>query len=53
MVEIKLKSDKEFLNNFILQRTGAFLKLGGGVAFQEWQRSGKKDQLTEFLLENN
>lgn len=52
MKEIKLPSNKEFLNNFILQRTGAFLELGGGVPFGHWQQTGQKDQLADFLHQN-
>jgi hypothetical protein len=52
MKEIKLPSNKEFLNNFILQRTGAFLELGGSNAFGQWQQTGQKDQLADFLHQN-
>ena len=53
MKEIKFPSDADFLANLILQRTGPFIKLGGGAALNNWFSNGNKNGLVEFLLKNN
>ena len=52
-MDIKFTNSRNFIDNLILQRTGDFLKLGGGLAFNHWLESGSKSQLSEFLIANN
>jgi hypothetical protein len=52
-MDIKFPASRNFLDNLILQRTGDFLKLGGGLAFNQWAESGSKSQLSDFLIANN
>jgi hypothetical protein len=54
MIEtINITKDKQFVIDLILQRTGPFLSMGGGQAFQQWGRHGNREVLFEFLNERN
>ena len=45
--------EKHFLTDLILQRTGAFIKLGGASALNNCFASGDRDGLEKFLLKND
>lgn len=53
MKEIKLPTDINFIADLILQRTGVFIKLGGGAVLNNWFSNGNKEGLANFLFENN
>lgn len=53
MQEIKLPTDKNFIADLILQRTGIFIKLGGGAVLNNWFSNGEKECLADFLFEKN
>jgi hypothetical protein len=42
-----------FLENLILQRTGPFIRLGGGAVLNEWFATGNKSNLLKFLKIKN
>lgn len=46
---IKLPQSYEFLANLILQRTGAFIALGGGTILNKCLNEGNKEILVKFL----
>jgi hypothetical protein len=50
-MNIKIPTNEDFFTNLILQRTGPFLKLGGGEALNEWFLHGNKTGLLKFLSE--
>ena len=49
---IKISTSAEFLDNLILQRTAEFIALGGGAHLGQWFRTGAKQQLSAYLIEN-
>ncbi len=52
-MDIKFPASRNFIDNLILQRTGDFLKVSGGLAFNQWLETGSKSQLSDFLIANN
>jgi hypothetical protein len=52
-MNIKIPSNSQFLSDLILQRTGPFLKLGGGNAFSNWLSRADTNNLVNFLKVNN
>lgn len=52
-INIRFPENIIFYQNLILQRTSPFIELGGENALNEWFRSGNKEQLTEYLFNNN
>jgi len=51
--EIKLPVNPEFLADLVIQRTGSFLRLGGGAALHNWFNYGDKQGIVNFLNNNN
>ena len=51
--QIKIPSNTEFLANLVLQRTGAFLALGGASALSNWFNYGDKESIANHLIKNN
>jgi len=49
---VKLSLNENDLANLILQRTGPFLKAGGGPALRNWFKTGDKKPLTQVLIEH-
>ena len=48
-MEIKLDSNKGFIANLALQRTGPLLAMGGGEALKQWVETGSKKEILLFL----
>ncbi len=44
---------EDFISNLILQRTGPFIKLGGGAALRQWMETGDTKILFPYLLDRN
>jgi hypothetical protein len=53
MMNIKIPLNSQFLSDLILQRTGPFLRLGGGNALSNWLSRGDTNSLVNFLKVNN
>jgi hypothetical protein len=53
MTNINIPTDKQFIENLILQRTGPFISYGGAGALNQWFARGDKAQLFDFLAKNN
>lgn len=51
--QLRIPNDKKFLTDLILQRTGPFLRYGGGAALNRWFSNGDRDGLVGFLEEAN
>lgn len=51
--QLSIPNDKKFLTDLILQRTGPFLRHGGGGALNRWFTHGDRDGLSSFLEERN
>lgn len=41
--------DQNFISNLVLQRTGAFLRLGGAAALEEWFQEGSSQSIISFF----
>ncbi len=52
-MHIQFPNNLVFYQDLILQRTSPFISLGGSEALNHWFSSGEKDQLTNFLINNN
>lgn len=52
-MQVEFPSDIGFVDDLILQRTEAYLKHGGRKPLADWMETGRKDQLTRYLIENN
>ena len=50
---MNIPDDPDFINDLILQRTGPFIRLGGGQALNHWFETGEKARLASFLKKQN
>jgi len=53
MTNINIPTDRQFIENLILQRTGHFINYGGARALNHWFACGDKTQLFDFLSRND
>jgi len=51
--KVMLPNEGSFLDDLILQRTGAFIALGGGELLGHWFNTGEKTQLSAALRKDN
>ena len=52
-MHILFPKDLTFFQHLVLQRTTPFIRIGGSEPLKYWLDTGKKEQLTNFLLHNN
>lgn len=52
-MNIDFPQDEQFLIDLILQRTGPFLKIGGGLVLNDWFINGNRDGLISYIYKSD